>query len=550
MNRVLIVDDETEVLEALSSNLMRRGYSVNTAPNAEAGIAKTKTERFDVALVDIKLPGMDGIMLLEQIKKIDAEMEVVMITGHASVESVKLCMQKGAYDYIEKPLDTNRIAVVIEKALEKRQLTTTVALHEISKAIFSTIEMDELLKIIVDLAMKVLQADDCSIMLFDENNKLYIAFSHGLDEEIKKSTRLAIGEKIAGWVAETKQPIILINGLTNDPRFAGITGRENIKSAIVNPLLKNDKILGILAVSRKQIEENFNKADLYKATVFASLVSLALDNANLYKNIQKLRNELILVNKSLENKEKNALAMVAQLRAAHEELKANQYQLLQSAKLSALGRLVSDMAHEVNNPLMIISGNAQLSLMEEISSETVKNNLKVIFEESQHAKDILQRLLKFARPSKDQVKDVDINKSIESVAILLGHQFNLSNVQIIRSYADDLPHISIDECQMHEVFMNLLNNARDAMPGGGVITITTGIEGDYLKIDFCDTGCGMSEENMKKIFEPFFTTKEKGTGLGLSVSYGIVKVHNGELKLKSIPDKGTTATIYLPLKRS
>ncbi|MBU2103331.1 MAG: response regulator, partial [Candidatus Omnitrophica bacterium] len=181
MNRVLVVDDETGVLETLSSSLTRRGYLVNAVSSGEEGIAKVKVERFDVALIDIKMPGMDGITLLEHIKKIDSEIEVVMITGYASIESVKECMQKGAYDYIEKPLDANRIGMVIEKALEKRQLTTTVALYEISKAIFSTIEMDELLKIIVDLAMKVLRADDSSIMLFDENEKLCIAFSHGLD---------------------------------------------------------------------------------------------------------------------------------------------------------------------------------------------------------------------------------------------------------------------------------------------------------------------------------------------------------------------------------
>ncbi|MFH1876168.1 MAG: response regulator [Candidatus Omnitrophota bacterium] len=548
MNRVLVVDDETGVLETLSSSLTRRGYLVNAVSSGEEGIAKVKVERFDVALIDIKMPGMDGITLLEHIKKIDSEIEVVMITGYASIESVKECMQKGAYDYIEKPLDANRIGMVIEKALEKRQLTTTVALYEISKAIFSTIEMDELLKIIVDLAMKVLRADDSSIMLFDENEKLCIAFSHGLDEDIKKNTSLAIGEKIAGWVAETRQPIILINGLTNDPRFADIQGRDNIKSAIVSPLLKNDKLLGILTVNRKEIDENFTKIDLYKTIVFASLVSLALDNANLYKNIQKLQNELIWVNKTLENKEKNALAMVARLEAAQEALKTNQFQLLQSAKLAALGRLVSDMAHEVNNPLMIISGNAQLSLMEEISSETVKNNLKIIFEESQRAKDIMQRLLKFSRPSKGQVKKVDINTSIESVVSLLEHQFTLSNVEIKRNYANGLPPLAIDECQMHEVFMNLLNNARDAMHEGGIITISTSIRDNCLIIDFSDTGCGMSEEVIKKVFEPFFTTKEKGTGLGLAVSYGIVKVHNGELKLKSAPGKGTTATILLPLK--
>ena len=218
--------------------------------------------------------------------------------------------------------------------------------------------------------------------------------------------------------------------------------------------------------------------------------------------------------------------------------------------LAELGKLVADMAHEVNNPLMIISGNAQLSLMENIPNETINDNLKIIFEESKRAKDIIQRLLKFSRPSKGELQATDINKNIEAVLSIVEHQFNLANIQIKRNYADNLPSILIDEQQMREVFMNLLNNAKDAIPESGVIEVTTSLHGDFFRISFKDTGCGMSEEAMKRLFEPFFTTKEKGTGLGLSVCYGIIKAHNGELRFESELGKGTSVTILLPLKGS
>jgi PAS domain S-box-containing protein len=217
-------------------------------------------------------------------------------------------------------------------------------------------------------------------------------------------------------------------------------------------------------------------------------------------------------------------------------------------RLAQLGELVADMAHEVNNPLMIISGNAQLCLMEEILNDGVKNNLKIITEECQKAKSIIQRLLKFSRPSKGEFKETDINKSIETVVGILEHQFKLVGIEIKRNYVKE-PHFMLaDEQQIQEVFMNLLNNARDAMPKGGIIEISTNLEREFMKIDFKDTGCGMSEEVKKRLFEPFFTTKEKGTGLGLSVCYGIIKAHNGEIKFESTPGKVTTATILLPLK--
>ena len=218
-------------------------------------------------------------------------------------------------------------------------------------------------------------------------------------------------------------------------------------------------------------------------------------------------------------------------------------------RLAQLGELVADMAHEVNNPLMIISGNAQISLMEEIQNENVKENLKIIFDECRRAKDIIQRLLKFSRPSRGELREIDINKGIEAVVGIVEHQFELSSIEIIRDYTKDLPVISADEQQLAEVFMNLLNNSKDAMPKGGVVTISTSLAGNFLKIDFKDTGCGMENEVMGRIFEPFFTTKEKGTGLGLSVCYGIIRAHNGELKFKSELHKGTIATVLLPLRK-
>ena len=229
------------------------------------------------------------------------------------------------------------------------------------------------------------------------------------------------------------------------------------------------------------------------------------------------------------------------------ELKLSQEMLIQSEKLASLGKLVASMAHEVNNPLMIISGNAQLSLMEGTKEEEIKNNLKIIMEECHRAKNIIQSLLKFSRPSKGETKEVDINKSIEMIVGLMEHPLKVINVAIKRNYQENLPLISIDEAQMEEVFMNFVNNAVEAMPDGGVVTITTFLEGDFLRIDFKDTGSGLPEEVKKRLFEPFFTTKEKGTGLGLPVCYGIIKAHNGEIKFASELNKGTTVSVLLPL---
>lgn len=221
-----------------------------------------------------------------------------------------------------------------------------------------------------------------------------------------------------------------------------------------------------------------------------------------------------------------------------------------SQRLSQLGKLAASMAHEVNNPLMIISGRAQLSLMEDIKDESLKANLKLIFQECQRAKVITQRMLKFSQPSKGLMKPINLNKSLEDIVALIEHQFSLDNITIKKDYAADLPLVIADEKQMQEVFINLLNNSHEAIESNGTINLRTGVENGFVRMDFGDTGGGMPAEVISKLFEPFFSTKEMGTGLGISVSYSIVKAHGGEMKFESVPGKGTTVTLLLPAYQS
>lgn len=234
------------------------------------------------------------------------------------------------------------------------------------------------------------------------------------------------------------------------------------------------------------------------------------------------------------------------LEATIEEVKQTQNMLVQSEKLASLGRLVSEMAHEVNNPLMIISGNAQLAKMSDKIDPETQNYLSAIMMECQRAKSIVQRLLKFSRASKGDTKPVDINKSLDSVIGIMEQQLKLVNIEIKRAYWPNLPEVMLDEQQMQEVFMNLIGNAVDAMANGGSIVISTLKRDNHIKISFKDSGCGMTDEVKKRFMEPFFTTKEKGTGLGMAVCYGIIKAHNGDLMVESEVDKGTTVTVVLP----
>lgn len=219
------------------------------------------------------------------------------------------------------------------------------------------------------------------------------------------------------------------------------------------------------------------------------------------------------------------------------ELKRVQDQLTQAQKMESLGQLAAGIAHEINTPLGIILGYAQLLLEDVDKEEQIHSDLKIIEKQTKIASKIVADLLKFSRPVESVVTAVDINQIIEDVVAVVEHTFRLEQIRINREYGVNLPPVTGDGEKLKQVIVNLLNNALDAIGQGGVITIKTSFikrKGELL-ISVSDTGRGISPAHLKKIFDPFFTTKDvgKGTGLGLSVTFGIVKEHGGTIEVKS-----------------
>lgn len=219
----------------------------------------------------------------------------------------------------------------------------------------------------------------------------------------------------------------------------------------------------------------------------------------------------------------------------------------EAQRLAQLGRLVSDMAHEVNNPLMIISGRVSLALMKGVKDKAMVKMMEVISGQCLLAQDIIRRLLQYARTGKVKTEPVDIRETLNLIVELFRHHFSMTGITIKKNIRRDVPAVMANDKKLQEVFMNIIRNAADAMPEGGEISVKARLEDDMVCIDISDDGEGMPPEVMKDIFEPFYTTKKEGTGLGLALCQAIVRQHGGELRYKSVEGKGTTATITLPV---
>ena len=242
---------------------------------------------------------------------------------------------------------------------------------------------------------------------------------------------------------------------------------------------------------------------------------------------------------------------VAKLKLFQRELQETQDQLIQSEKLASMGQLAAGVAHEINNPLGTILLYSDLMLRDLPPNDPRAEDLRMVLNEARRCKGIVQALLNFARQNKVLAQATDVNRLCQETIAEVERLPLFAKVRFVTRLESSAPVIQADPAQLRQVLLNLLNNAAEAMPDGGTITVSTrdvNAGGAGVEIAIEDTGCGISDENLPKLFTPFFTTKPigRGTGLGLAISYGIIKMHRGAIDVQSKVGVGTTFTIRLP----
>jgi two-component system NtrC family sensor kinase len=260
------------------------------------------------------------------------------------------------------------------------------------------------------------------------------------------------------------------------------------------------------------------------------------DIENLTRNYQTL-------NRTLEDK----------VTEKTKELRDTRDQLIQSEKLSSLGRMAAGVAHEINNPLTSILINAHLLAEETVKEKHLKENIDLIIDETGRCSTIVKDLLHFSRQTEPVRSPGNINGLIEKVILLLKNQFLLQNINVVKNLDPGLPKIIIDKSKIEQVFTNVMMNSLDALPEKGELVIESrrATNPERVEVLFRDNGCGIPEKEIGKIFDPFFSTKgTKGTGLGLSVSYGIIRQHGGKIDVRSAVGEGTTIIISFLIKKA
>jgi signal transduction histidine kinase len=226
-------------------------------------------------------------------------------------------------------------------------------------------------------------------------------------------------------------------------------------------------------------------------------------------------------------------------------------QLMQAEKLSSIGLMAAGIAHEVNTPLAVISSNAQMLMRQMEPDDPRTKTLDKIIAQAFRASEIANSLLKFSRVGGSECSDLDVNRIISESLSLVDPMLKTARISVHSQLKPSLPPVYGNSGKLQQVFMNLIMNARDAMPRGGELTITTESENSAVRVEVSDNGMGIPAEHLNKIFDPFFTTKatSRGTGLGLAVTYGIIQEHSGLIQVDSVVGRGTTFRLEFPAVR-
>ncbi|MFH1699523.1 MAG: ATP-binding protein [Candidatus Zixiibacteriota bacterium] len=404
----------------------------------------------------------------------------------------------------------------------KRKIFDLYTIFEISRNFNSVLNYQTLVDSFLLTSLGQVGAASAALFLPDENapERFNLVKSKGLMRDVRFEDNGNIVGNPARNLLEINKPIMTNDFLDENSPEGSAEILSRFKRGIILPLIFKSNLKGLLILGGKVSHDNFAPDDIDFLSILANQFVVALENARLYES------------------EKITL----------KELRQAQKQLVLTERAAAMGDLSAKIAHEVNNPLSIISNYLHLAGRSMDSPETAHEYLGVVKQELDRIAGIVRQLLDFHRPRKARIQKTNLRDIIDATVSLMKWQLEENKIDLNCTHAQGIPLVMADHEQLKQVFLNLIINAKDFMPDGGSLTIDVTCRDNSLIIIISDTGCGIPEENLSRIFEPFYTTKDGslGTGLGLSVCYGIIKEHGGNIIATNNNRGGSSFEIILP----
>ncbi len=507
---IVLIDDEPGIRNVTGITLEDAGYTVYTAESGKMGLELCRESGPQIVITDVRMPGMDGIAVLEQLKQTMPEVEVIVATAFGEMDLAIRALQLDASDFITKPIHDEALNLALERA--KQRYTDRKQLQEYTR-------------------------------LLEE-----------------------------GWNETTAELMETYRFQQNliESSMDGIIGC-NAEGTVV---IFNKSMEAMLGYNRAEVRGRFSFEDLMPAeAVKLWKQALAGEGYGGKNKLFRFQTEMIgrsrqripaeLSTSLIREPEGGEAGFVCFVRDLREMRKLeremeDQAKILHQDKMMSLGRLAASVVHEINNPLAGVLNYCRLMLRilnrGEPSGKDMEKfvqYLTLVESETGRCSKIISNLLTFSRKSENEFSPVSLGELLDRSVLLSRHKLELTDIAVNLDAPDTLPPVRGDFNQLQQCIINLIFNAADAMQQGGILTLTARLEEKNRQgvIEVSDTGVGIPTENLPRVFEPFFTSKAEGfgVGVGLSTVYGIVERHNGSVDVNSIEGEGTTFRIRLPL---
>jgi len=503
MEKILLIDDEEDILRVLSISLKSDGYEVFSALSGKEGLDVFKKESPDIVLTDIKMPGMDGIEVLKEIKKINPETEVIIITGHGDIDTAIEALQYGASDFINKPVRDEALSIAIGRAKEK--IAIRLKLKEYTDDLENMVKIaTEEIKRKSDFQTKLIKSSNDGIVATDDDWKI-VVFNPGAERIFGYSRSETIGKVD---VADLYPPEIV---------GAFKSKAENKGNKKERPWRE----ITILSKTGENIPVRFTGTVLYEEGMVMGSVAFFQD----LREIKRLEKELI-----------------------------------NSERLAAVGQTVAGLAHYIKNILIGLKGGRYIVdvALDKNDTDKLKNGWQAIKRNIGRISDLVLDLLTYSKEREPEYENCLPNEIVNDVCELVEAIAREHHIEIIKDFDSSIHEVLMDPRSIHRSLLNLLSNAIDACTSdeySGIkwqIHVKTALEkGNIIRFEVKDNGSGMSDEVRENLFKSFFSTKMgKGTGLGLLVTRKLIEEHQGKIDITSKLGKGTTFTILLPFKKA
>ena len=534
---VLYVDDERDNLRVFQLTF-RRDFTILTAEGAKAGLELMAQHPVAVVLSDQKMPGIEGVEFLRQVRELDARAIRILVTAYGDARILGDAINAGnIYRYVPKPWEPEDMRLTVQRAIEAYALEAERAtlleelmvLNRLSRTIHREIDRGRLYDTLLTALRDELAFDGCSVLLFDENANRLRFVAHEPDDEVARRLRdLVIEPDAAPAFLDRlhKGESQLLHGdaaAELEPPVRAWMTEVAAEELYVVPLVGKERVVGALAVDNRRGGQRLAADGRMLVEGLATQAVIAIENAKLVDDLRRSR---------------------AQVRRVD--------------RLGTLGTLAAGLAHEINNPLTSLNTFMTLAPQKRASDDPSfwGEYHELACGELERIRGLVEAMSRLGRggPAPCNGKSpIDVAEIVRQVVRLLHRETEQAGVTIQLLVSSDVPAVPAVRDQLHQVFLNLALNAIQASRSGGSISIAVDPDGPLtapsgVRVRFQDAGEGISEENLAKIFDPFFTTKDpdKGTGLGLMISHQIIADHGGSIEVESTPGHGATFYVRLP----